>query len=196
LCQKCAHTLQLVPSRCYRCHKLTDSFRTCTACRKTSNLYRLQVGTIYTGSAKTLVWRLKFAGAQAAAQSIGEILSRTTHIEGDYCVVPVPTATSRVRRRGYDQAKLLARQHAKRYGLPYSDCLARSGQAHQVGARRQQRLKQLSSAFRVKTIQSVQDAHIILIDDVVTTGASLEMAAACLRRAGAKRVEAIVFAQA
>lgn len=196
LCQECVHKLQIIPSRCYRCHKLTDESRTCKTCRKMSHLYRLQVGTIYEGLAKSLVWQLKYAGAQAAAKEIADFLATRTKLIDNCLIVPVPTATSRVRKRGYDQAKLIGRSLAKQLGLQYLDCLARIGQTHQIGARRELRLKQLSSVFRVKAGQSVRGLHIILIDDVVTTGASLESAARCLKNEGAARVEAIVFAQA
>ena len=196
LCQQCVHTLQIIPSRCYRCHKLTEESRTCNRCRKISRLYRVQVGTIYEGFAKSLVWQLKYAGAQAAAKEIADLLATRTKVADNCLIAPVPTATSRVRRRGYDQAKLIGRSLAKQLGLQYLDCLARIGQTHQIGARRELRLKQLSSAYRLKSGLIVADMHIILIDDVVTTGASLEAVAKCLKRAGASQVEAIVFAQA
>lgn len=196
LCQQCVHKLQIIPSRCYRCHKLTEESRTCSTCRKTSSLYRLQVGTIYEGLAKSLVWRLKYAGARAAARDIANYLANRTSVKSNCLIVPVPTASSRVRQRSYDQAKLIGIGLARRHGLQYLDCMARIGQTHQIGARRELRLKQLSSAYRLKSGQIVEGLHIILIDDVVTTGASLEAAAKCLKDAGAARIEAIVFAQA
>jgi ComF family protein len=114
----------------------------------------------------------------------------------DTLVVPVPTATGRVRRRGYDQARLLARDLSRRTGLPRIDCLARSGQTHQVGAGRERRLEQLRQAFRVRRAGAVCGRRILLVDDVVTTGASLESSARALLAAGAGRVEAITFCAA
>jgi ComF family protein len=111
-------------------------------------------------------------------------------------LVPVPTTTSRVRQRGYDQAKLLARQLSRLTGLSYQDCLVREGRTHQVGANRQQRQQQMKQAFRVKPKCPSRSQHIILVDDVLTTGATLESAAQTLRARGYKRVSAIVFAQA
>jgi ComF family protein len=148
---------------------------------------------VYEGLAKDLIWQLKFQGARAAARQMACHMP-SPHEPVDY-IVPVPTATSRVRRRGYDQAKLLARELAKRDQLVLLDCLSRSGQAHQVGASRRERLRQLQAAFRVRSAPLIKGRRIMLVDDVVTTGATLEAAATVLRAAGAKSVDAMVFAQ-
>jgi ComF family protein len=157
-------------------------------------LEQVQVAVLYEGLAKDLVWRLKFGGAQAAVRPMVELLLRampTTSV----LIVPVPTATSRVRRRGYDQATLLARSLAQRSGQQYVPCLRRLGQAHQVGAGRQQRRAQLADAFTVARPARVRGQHILLIDDVVTTGATFEAAAQALRAAGAASVSALAFAR-
>jgi len=159
-------------------------------------LTSIQAVTPYTGTAKALVWQLKSAGAQAAAAIMATQMLRQLKPGRDLVIVPVPTATSRVRQRGYDQAKLLARALARQAGLPYLDCLARVGQTHQVGATREQRLRQLQAAFRVRRPTAVRSAYLLLVDDVSTTGATLELAATILKSAGARRVDAIVFAQA
>lgn len=111
-------------------------------------------------------------------------------------LVPVPTATSRVRQRGYDQAGLLSQELSRRTGLPSLPLLARCGQDRQVGSGRTERVRHLTGAFRVPAGKDVRGKHVILVDDVLTTGATLEAAAATLHKAGAARVDALVFAQA
>ncbi len=77
--------------------------------------------------------------------------------------------------------------------MPHSTLLARIGQTRQVGANRTKRLSQLKDAFRVVRPYLVKGANIIIVDDVVTTGASLEEAAKKLKSAGAKSVSALAF---
>ena len=195
VCADCSAKLIAVPERCHRCYQLSAGAQTCVICSQSSSLHRVSVGTLYQGIAKDLVWKLKFAGAQSATT---QMIKRLVPLMDGRCepfIVPVPTATSRVRQRGYDQAKLLARELAKQARLPYMDCLARSGQAHQVGAMRSERLHQLATAFHVNNSKLTLGAHILLVDDVLTTGATLEAAAKALKIAGASRIDAAVFAQ-
>lgn len=196
LCAACTDRLAAVPGHCYRCEKLSPGGLTCETCRPASRLYRVQVATAYDGSAKALIWQLKLAGARAAVRIMARRMAALVKYDATTpVVIPVPTATSRVRQRGYDQAELLARELARQTRLPYLDCLARHGQAHQHGVPRQQRLTQLGSAFRVVRPKAVRGANILLVDDVITTGATLEAAAATLKAAGAARIDAVVFAR-
>lgn len=195
ICDKCATELSKISERCYRCRRLSPGNLTCSKCHKLSKLTQVKVATIYSGIAKELVWKLKFSGARAAANSMAIIMSQQIESSRNMLIVPVPTATSRVRQRGYDQAVLLAKELARQTGMKYVSCLSRTSQAHQVGAGRSQRIKQLAGAFRVTKSDQISGAHILLIDDVITTGATLESAALILKKAGAKRVDALIFAQ-
>lgn len=195
LCDLCSQQLKALPERCYRCHRVSPGGRTCQQCRRHTDLFAVRPYTSYEGLAKQLVWQLKFDGAQDAARDLARLLA-VGPLPEQAVLVPVPTASSRVRQRGYDQARLIARGVAVETGVTYADCLKRLGQHHQVGAGRAQRVTQLKGAYRCARPKSVQGAHIVLIDDVLTTGATLEAAAAVIRAAGAKRVSALVFAQA
>jgi ComF family protein len=161
-----------------------------------SALDSVSAAVLYGDTAKKLVWRLKSGGAQEAAGIMAAKMVPLLAGNKRPVLVSVPTATTRVRQRGYDQAYLLARALARKAGLPWMKCLVRMGQAHQVGASREQRQRQLSSAFRVVQQRFVQGGHLVLIDDVVTTGSTLEAAAKILKEAGAARVDALTFAYA
>lgn len=196
LCSRCVANLDMVPERCYRCRRLSVDGKTCSSCRSSSAVYIARAVTPYRGLAKDIVWRLKFSGAQAAAREMAHLMSHLLPTGETIVIVPIPTATTRVRTRGYDQAVLLARAVARQTGKRYCPALRRLGQHHQVGATRVQRVTQLQEAYRCIRPTAIESAHVILIDDVSTTGATLEAAATIMKAAGAKRVSALTFAQA
>lgn len=195
LCSECRSLFGQIPERCYRCKKLSVGNKTCTSCRSSTPLHTVQAVTIYEFIAKDLVWYLKFQGVQSAAKETAQLMAAQLE-DNEVLLVHVPTASTRVRQRGYDQARLLARALSRQSKLPFCPLLVRVGQHHQVGASREQRVTQLADAFRVTDKLTVQGAHIVLVDDVLTTGATLEAAAKVLKAAGAKRVDGLIFAQA
>jgi ComF family protein len=154
------------------------------------------VANEYDGIPKELVRRLKFQNAQAAIKPIVRMMDEgLPYLSSDTIIVHIPTATSRRRQRGYDQAELVARKLAQIRNLSHVPLLARLGQSRQVGAKRAERKKQLGQAYRPLKDYVIKGAHILLIDDIVTTGATLEAAARVLKVAGAKQIDALVFAQ-
>jgi ComF family protein len=187
LCPICCETLPSGPPHCYKCGSLS-----CKTCQAT--LKNTFVATVYDGLAKELIHKLKFERARRGADVMAGILARRMPPIGEAIVSFVPTATSRVRIRGYDQAALVARRLATLRGGAYAPLLYRVGQQRQVGKTKAVRREQLKGSFLVKASDRVAGQHIVLVDDVLTTGATLEIAAAALYRAGARRVDAAVFA--
>lgn len=204
LCDDCRRQLPALVACCYRCRVGTVMGETCLDCQA-FGIDAVSAATRYTGAAKAVVHQLKFGRAREAAHGMALAMVAAYHprihrthaaTRGRVLVVPAPTASSRIRMRGYDQAALLAKSFARQSGLAYAPLLMRSGNQRQVGASRAQRQIQLKSAFYVASTARIRGAHIILVDDVLTTGSTIEAAAATMRAAGAHRVEAVVFARA
>jgi ComF family protein len=152
------------------------------------------IASRYSGLPEQLIHTFKFERAQAAALEIAYLMHQALpHLRPGTVIVPVPTVTSHIRQRGYDHTDLLARALSRESKHAYDPALRRLGQSRQVGAVRVQRLAQLRGAFRAA--KPVAGKNILLVDDVVTTGATLEEAAWVLHRAGAKRINGLVFAQ-
>lgn len=129
----------------------------------------------------------KFRRAYGAHRDLADALSEVLPVLPENTIVTsVPTVRAHIRERGYDHAALLARRAAKQVNLPYRQLLVRSTNTKQRGADRKERLRQAKVAFspKAKQVPSV----ILLIDDVVTTGATLHFAAKTLKTAGAKIV--------
>jgi ComF family protein len=197
LCEQCALSqLSSVPSRCYRCYAATKQSQVCRNCKRTTYLSHVWVISEYEATAKELVHKLKFERASAAASTIASLLDyHLPLLPQNVIVAHIPTANSRVRQRGYDQAQLIAKTLAGRRNWRSATLLVRHGAFRQVGASRKQRFKQLEEAFEAGNIQTIKQSHILLIDDVLTTGATVEAAATILKSAGAKTIDVAVFAQ-
>ena len=197
LCDLCQFQgLGAVPSRCYRCRKQTQDFAVCQQCRSKSRLKHVWVVSEYGGVSKGLIHKLKFERAQAAADTAAELIAeKLPYLPSGTIVTFAPTASSRRRLRGYDQSELIARKLAALKGLKFNALLIRTGQSRQVGSKKEVRHQQLVNAFRVLKRTKAQEKTILLIDDITTTGATIEMAAKTLKLAGAKQVNAAVFAQ-
>jgi predicted amidophosphoribosyltransferase len=120
---------------------------------------------------------LKFRGATGAARAMAAQIAANAPpdwLAAPAHFVPVPLHPARARKRGYNQARLLVEALAARTGLPLADCLERTGsRGTQVGRDRSQRLTGIAGTIRIK---SPPPAEAILVDDVITTGATI---AAC-----------------
>lgn len=197
LCRWCSEEALLrLPSRCYKCHAQTIDFATCNKCRRKSKLANVWVGGEYEGVAKTLIYKLKFERAKAAARTVAELMDEfLPYFPADIIVSHVPTASRRRRQRGYDQSELIASRLAKTRSLRHVGLLGRIGQSRQVGADKKTRQEQIENMFYAINPRRISGKSILLIDDIVTSGASLEAAALALKQNGARKIFAATFAQ-
>jgi predicted amidophosphoribosyltransferase len=141
-----------------------------------------------------LVQALKFRGALSLAQEMAAmVVASAPGALPRGTLVPVPLHPVRMRRRGFNQAAVLSEAIARRTCLSVSDCLRRRGPGPpQVGRGRRARLVGPAGSVRAR---AGVPALAVIVDDVVTTGATLAACAAALRAAGAKEVSAIAFAR-
>lgn len=130
--------------------------------------------------------RLKFQNTKAAARSLAELLDWSLPVlPGGIEIVPIPTARSHIRKRGYDQMDLIARHLSVLRGLPVSRVLERHGNATQHTSNKEKRLEQAENAYSMTDASVVRGRTLLLLDDVVTTGSTLQSAAKVLTGAGA-----------
>ena len=200
LCAGCRAELPYLPaSVCRRCASLRSARGVCRGCRRLSPaLSTLRVPFAYEGAARTAVLNLKFRSGRYLVPLMGEFLRRELELRPLHAdvVVPVPLAPTRMRLRGYNQALLLAHQVASVVrGEVIMDALVREERPPQQSLAAAERLLNLQGAFRCPRPTQVHNHSIVLVDDVVTTGATLSACTDTLAEAGARRVSALAFAR-
>ena len=151
------------------------------------------------GPARRLVHRLKYSDRVELARPMGEWMARAGAellAEADV-VTPMPLHRLRLWSRRFNQAAALAREVARVARKPYESALLERVTAtrSQVGLTRRQRAENVQKAFRAARGAPVQGRRIVLVDDVLTSGATANAASRALLRAGAAQVDILVFAR-
>lgn len=153
----------------------------------------------FAGEVRELVHRFKYQGQSCLARFLGERLAGAWRRHGQGvpdAVVPVPLHWFREWLRGYNQAALLAAELARGLGAPVGGILRRTRWTRQQARLPQEeRRRNVHTVFAVRRAAAVQGRHLLLVDDVLTTGATLGEAARALCQAGAARVDVITVAR-
>lgn len=153
----------------------------------------------FEGAARRAILGLKFANRRGIARHLARLVVLRLGLDGGLSVTGrprfdvvtwAPTSSGRARRRGYDQAQLLARHIARQLNVPCHRLLWRQHGSAQAGRNRSERLR--GPSFRARP--ATRPLRVLLVDDVVTTGSTLHAAADTLRRAGVGHVMAVAVA--
>jgi ComF family protein len=210
VCAACWAAIRiLTPPLCERCGDPLPSWRVisqararCPRCRRRpSSIDRGAAVGVYDGTLRDVIHALKYEGRRTLARPLGGLMAKygAALIEGADCAVPVPLHRRRLRARGFNQAAELARA----LGLPVMHALVRiRATVPQTELPAARRHRNVEGAFRVAGPRRfgrrrgvVRGRTILLVDDVCTTGATLEACATVLKAAGAVEVRALTAAR-
>lgn len=191
----CFNGLMIFQTRCAGCDKPGSPI--CTTCRfalvgraPRSQQHGVIAAVPFVGRARDVVVSLKYRNRRQVARHLGGLLVNRLVEVGEHGRIDVvtwaPTSTRRARQRGFDQAEVIAQVVAQQLGLPCRRLVERSGRTGpQTGSTRDQRL---SRPLDFRARPSVRDQRVLVVDDVVTTGATLAAVRRTLVEAGAEYV--------
>lgn len=198
LCRACAAGLPWHRNACDRCAMPLPTPATCGAClQRPPPLAAVHAACTYAFPLDRLLPRFKFHQDLVAGRLLAQLMAEACgSLPTPDALVPIPLHRARLRHRGYDQALELTRPLAHALALPLRDDLLRriratSAQSELGAAARRRNLR---DAFAVRRT-AMLPAYVVLVDDVMTTGATLHAAARSLLRAGVQRVDAWVCAR-
>jgi ComF family protein len=199
----CAHCVEALPAaegrRCQRCWTPISRGDACGYCATDHEIAyaTIRAPFIMEEGGRALVHQLKYEGMSALGEPMATVMAERLDLDGDL-VVPVPLHRGRQRSRGYNQAALLGRQIATVAEMPFDAGAIRRTRATKPLARtmhRDERRSIVAGAFAARP-ERVAGRGILLVDDVVTTGATLDACAKALLEAGASSVRCVTFARA
>ena len=202
LCQPCLDELPVYYPSCPRCALPTATAGICGSCQQCPPACdRVDSLFLYQEPLSLLVQQFKFNRkleygrlfAQLMADEIAAVCAPWTAPD---LIIPVPLHHSRLRQRGYNQSWEIARQVSRLTGISSSHrtCRRIKKTPLQTALKASERRNNLRQAFSVRI--SLQGLHVCIIDDVMTTGSTLEAIASALKKAGAKTVSGMVVARA
>ena len=199
-CDVCQARIEPPPApACIRCGQPAETECLCPTCRATpSHLDRIASSAIFAHPLRDAIHDLKYNDGRSLARPLGARMAafwRRGSFAADV-IIPVPLHTARLAERGYNQSALLARSMSQEIGVPIDETALVRAKAtqQQVMLKAVERRENVREAFSCQG--DVSGKQVVLVDDVCTTGSTLEACAAALRSAGAASVWAFTLARA
>ncbi len=192
LCKLCKQS-EITGKVCKSCgESITGEGDLCIQCKAEGRKFTAHRSVMkYDGVTSPAILKLKFKDAKYLAIDFAKLLAQKFVCLGWNIdlVCSVPSHSNRMKQRGYNQAKEIAVEFCKLANLTYYELLTKTKDTgHQLGSNRAERLKNLQGSFAVTDKWACKGKSILVIDDVFTTGSTMETCAVALKKAGASKV--------
>lgn len=195
ICPDCFNSIPINNEQiCPRCLKPSELGKFCPACSKNSNLKGVIVASSYQNQIlKEAIHTLKYRFVQDLSLPLGKILARSLkesifekYKKEDFLIIPVPLHKRRINYRGFNQASLLAKIISQEFNIPVKEkiILRTKHTSPQTELKAEQRRSNILNAFKYVGNNSLNNKRIILIDDVLTTGSTMEECAKIIKKYG------------
>jgi len=204
LCKKCYNNIEFILNSCEKCGDRVGSFdHICESCKENYHFFNKAICVAkYEGVARNLVRKLKYDNCKYLAKALGLLMSeklKKSEFFGqiDY-VIAVPLFEKRINERGFNQSQLIAETIAKECSFKVlNNALKRvKNTPTQTSLSSEQRRKNVKNAFEVVEKTALKEANVLLVDDIITTGATLDEISRLLKRYNVKNIFAITFCHA
>lgn len=207
LCENCFVFLSFDPkSLCLLCNNPSFNNLTHPRCRKKYAIDGCFSALSYNKPMQKLIYNFKYKPyltdlknvlADLFYESIIQSEQFQSQIKkGEWVFVPIPLSDAKLRKRGYNQAEILATELSKKFNFPAQNLLERTKETKtQVGLSNIARKINIKNAFELNTKYSIRNTNVFLVDDVVTTGSTLLEAAKILKKAGAQAIFGLTLAR-
>lgn len=207
ICSDCYQALPHNQPCCHRCSlPLADDIKNevlCGRCLKNTPEFDYSYSLFrYEGNIINLIHQLKFKEKITYTRSLGELLAKVVYEKilqqqgRPECIIPVPLHDSRLRSRGYNQSTEISRAISKRTGITIDQNVVTRQRSTrmQTGLKSVERRQNIRGAFRI--FENVSYKHVLVVDDVITTGSTVNELATVLKRNGIKKVGVLSIARA
>lgn len=200
ICDKCEKKLPYIFHSCIKCgEKIDGEYNVCFSCKQNFREFDRNYSVFeYNGLAKEMVWDLKYENKRYLAKTMASFLADKIVLENIKfdILTCVPTSKGNLKKRGYNQAQLIASELAKLLGVSanFSILYRVKENSSQVELSAVERAKNIENSFVVGSRKGIRGKTILVVDDVLTTGATMSECAKMLKSAGAGKVIGITFA--
>ncbi len=201
VCDNCFESIPKNKTQlCPICKKLSENGQICSSCRHKGFLTGVMIFGDHEGVLKSLIWRYKYNLVKDLSFPLSELLADRFGgfiQKKKFIITYVPMSRQRHNWRGFNQSELLAEKTSKELNVEMENYLFRIGKhKSQVGLRRKERIKNLEGKFVINSkAPKVSGKRILIVDDVYTTGTTLEECAKVLRKNGAREVWGLVLSR-
>lgn len=200
LCANCLNKIEKIKNPCIKCGEELNSFtKYCNNCKETKRYFNKVVSVSkYNGVAKDLVYKFKYGKEEYVADTIFPFmldLFNETKFKDIDLIICVPLSEERLKFRGFNQAQILAQLLAKETGILYSNeiIIRAVNTSTQTNLNKIERRKNLNNVFEIVSGVDITNKNILIVDDVITTGSTMNEIAKLLKKNKAKKVYGITF---
>ncbi len=202
VCEKCKDDLEILAGGlCPVCGDKTNAAGGCiNGCKSKKYAFSSNQSLFYyTGAAAKIVKNLKYGGNQYIAKNIAEMLAeKRDYFDGVDSILFVPSSKKRIKERGFNQSKLVATSLGKNFDIPVLDALVKTKETiHQAGGTQKERLENLKDSFAAdeKFANEIKGKTVLIVDDVFTTGSTLNECAKAVKKLRPKVIKTMTFAK-